>query len=572
MSLPRLEHRLRAVEHTLAHVERRLDRLEAHTPASTPLAPEHPGDREPDPTVWRPPDLAAWLTTGAGGVLPLAGRTVIVLGGAFLLRAITESGSLPREAGIATGFVYSLAWLGAADRAAPRSPHSATFHGLAAMLIGFPLIWEATVRFEAVGPWTATLALGVLAGLGLVVARHRDLPALAAGMTAGALVALPALAIATASPLPFTLGAMILTIATASWKMSRDWPWLRWPAGGASALMMLVLIVRAMGPRPLAPLPALLLLCGLYVVSGLWLGPVRLVYRRVRPGLFDAVQTAAVVALGIGGGILIAARLAPGLGFALALLALVLAAGSYAVALVLAADRADRGSSVLFLANQGLVLVLVSTPAVFDGFGLGLWLSVLTGVLAWTGARRMQPELLAHGAVCAVAAGLAIGLPAVAAGGWLAPLSSWPALPAAAWTLMAAATIALFGPRLAAGHPGDVVTAGARLVVATVLVATAGTAALVALGSSLVPALPAPGPVAALRTVVLAAAALAVTAAGRFHRGRALGRLTYPLLVLGAAKILADDLRHSGPLLLFVALGVYGLALILSARLRRTSS
>ena len=50
-------------------------------------------------------------------------------------------------------------------------------------------------------------------------------------------------------------------------------------------------------------------------------------------------------------------------------------------------------------------------------------------------------------------------------------------------------------------------------------------------------------------------------------RGRELGQLAYPVVVIVGGKILVEDLHVSPPSMLFVILGVYGISLILTARL-----
>ena len=43
--------------------------------------------------------------------LALVGRTLVILGGAYLLRALTNSHVLPVQAGIAAGLLYGAPWL-----------------------------------------------------------------------------------------------------------------------------------------------------------------------------------------------------------------------------------------------------------------------------------------------------------------------------------------------------------------------------------------------------------------------------------------------------------------------------
>ncbi|HEY5113807.1 MAG TPA: hypothetical protein VIJ45_06825, partial [Coriobacteriia bacterium] len=77
------------------------------------------------------------------------------------------------------------------------------------------------------------------------------------------------------------------------------------------------------------------------------------------------------------------------------------------------------------------------------------------------------------------------------------------------------------------------------------------------------------GVVATVRTSVLAAAALALAWAGRYRRFREAAWLLYPVLVVGGLKLLVEDLPRSRPATLFIALALYGGALIVAPRLGR---
>src|SRR6266516_3216395 len=69
-------------------------------------------------------------------VLSLTGRGVLVLGGAFLLRAATET-ALQTQIGIALGLTYAIAWIAAAAFAARKGRRTpAIFHTAAAAMIG----------------------------------------------------------------------------------------------------------------------------------------------------------------------------------------------------------------------------------------------------------------------------------------------------------------------------------------------------------------------------------------------------------------------------------------------------
>jgi hypothetical protein len=72
-----------------------------------------------------------------------------------------------------------------------------------------------------------------------------------------------------------------------------------------------------------------------------------------------------------------------------------------------------------------------------------------------------------------------------------------------------------------------------------------------------------------IRTTVLVLATMAVARVGRSEQWREAGWLTYPLLVLTGLKILFVDFPQGRPSTLFVALGLYGAALIVTPRLMR---
>ena len=53
---------------------------------------------------------------GMPAILPLVGRSLLGIAGAYLLRALTEAGVLPARVGVAAGIVYALLWLSWAAR------------------------------------------------------------------------------------------------------------------------------------------------------------------------------------------------------------------------------------------------------------------------------------------------------------------------------------------------------------------------------------------------------------------------------------------------------------------------
>jgi hypothetical protein len=78
-----------------------------------------------------------------------------------------------------------------------------------------------------------------------------------------------------------------------------------------------------------------------------------------------------------------------------------------------------------------------------------------------------------------------------------------------------------------------------------------------------------PGVLATLRTSVLSLATLGLAWLGRSARFRECGWLVYPLLIGIGAKMVVQDFPASRPATLFIAMALYGAALIVAPRLRR---
>jgi len=112
-------------------------------------------------------------------ILSLIGRLFLVLAGGFFLRAMTEAGVLSAPVGIALAFLYALVWLYMADRASRLGQSSsAIFHVLGAAMVAFPLLVEATTRFQVIGVAPAAVAtfsidVGASASSNLVTAGGR---------------------------------------------------------------------------------------------------------------------------------------------------------------------------------------------------------------------------------------------------------------------------------------------------------------------------------------------------------------------------------------------------------------
>ena len=321
------------------------------------------------------------------GLVSLVGRTFVVLGGAYLLRAFTESGRLPGRAGVVLGLAYAVAWFGAADRAAVTRPLSGLFHGLAAVVISLPLLWEASAHFKLLSPQTSAALLSLIAGLALGVAWHRHLQSLAGVAVVGSIVATAGLMVATGYPLPFATGLLALGACTLWLSDARTWPWLRWLPAFAADLVALVLVGRAVVVPPQEPpgavIALLLALVAVYLGSVAW----RTLVRNQRVQGFEVIQTPCAVGIGLLGAVIVA-RGGPRLAsLALGALALLGAGAGYAAAFGILRRRPDGRANVVFFGTLAVGLLLIGSSASLSGPALVAWYGALAA-----GGRRARPS------------------------------------------------------------------------------------------------------------------------------------------------------------------------------------
>ena len=569
--LSRIEARLGAIDQALADVHRRIDALEAlqlrpSAVLHTDLAPASVGAPAP-PLSFGRPDLA--------GVVSLVGRTFVVLGGAYLLRALTETGRLPGRGGVALGLAYAVAWFGAADRAGVTRPLSGLFHGLAAVVISLPLLWEASTHFGLLSPPASAAMLMVITGLALGVAWHRHLESLAGIAVTGSIVATIGLVVATGRPLPFAGGLVALGASTLWLGERRGWSWLRWLPALAVNLMAVVLIGRAVLVPPQEPhgvvIALLLALMVVYVCAVIW--RTFIVNKDVRA--FEMLQTPWAVGLGLIGALMVA-RAEPGLASpAIGGLALLGAAGSYVAAFWILGPRPAARTNFVFYNSLAVALLLVGGSSMLSGTALVAWCGGLALTAAILNGRDREPQLLLHAAVLGCAMAGVSGLLAWAAGVWLTRGPWLPLSVAHVATVVVAAACLSISQRTPERTPAagpSLVVGVSRFMLALVLVAGIGGAAVWWFGPLIAGEPLDAGVLASVTTVVLAASAVAVAALFRLTRCVEFGWLVYPVLVAGGLKLVVDDFRHSSPATLFAALAVYGVALILAPRILRRAA
>ena len=561
-----LTHRVEDLSAAVTRLEARTTRLEGAEPAELVCGAPPRMQSPPEP------ESAAAGSQGIASLLALTGQVCLILGGAFFLRSLTDAGTLPRSAGVALGLAYAFLWSLVAWRTRANLP--ATFYALASVLITYPLIWESTTTFAILSPPMAAGSLLVAAILHVDVAWARSLKAVAwiaalaaLGTAFGLMAATQALAWFTALFLAFGAGTLWLTYG-------RRWHALRWPAALAADLAVLVLAVIAAwpgGPPPgyqgITPHLGMGLALSLVV---LYLGSfaARMLLRRRPLNGFEMAQSALVLIVGFGGSLRVALVSGTGAGL-LGAGVLVAGLGCYAAAFPFAADREDLRANFSFFTSLAVVFLLLGGPIVLarPAFALAAGAVGLASLLL--GLRLRRTLLLLQGAIFLLATVLASGLLSWATAAFLDTSARWITAPSAIG-LAALGGVAAAHILLVARRPEDPL--GWRLRLPSLLM---GTLSVLGIGAGCIwvglrivgPGGVDPGQLAAFRTGVLSAAAIALAALARPWPNSELTWLVFPLLGLSAVKFLAEDLSVGRPLTLFPAFMVFGTALILAPRL-----
>ena len=80
--------------------------------------------------------------------IPVLGKAVLAIAGAYLLRAMAESGAAPPWLLRMLAIIYAGAWLVTASRSHRKSVFASTIFALTAAAILVPLLWEGAARFH----------------------------------------------------------------------------------------------------------------------------------------------------------------------------------------------------------------------------------------------------------------------------------------------------------------------------------------------------------------------------------------------------------------------------------------
>jgi hypothetical protein len=567
--IDRLEQRIDELTARLRRVEEKVF-PGGEEPPVAPLTSERAEEREPLTTSTPRERIHATV------ILSLLGRSLIVLGGAFLLRWLTQSNVLPQKLGSVLGMIYALLWIAVADFDAGRGRrHSAVFHGITGAFIALPLLVEVTTKFHYLTPMLSAIHLLAFIILGLVVAGRRKLRTLAWIVTLPAAPLAFLLAVRTQAATPFLICLLILGFATLWLGYLRHWHALATVMAGAVNLGLTLTVLqyvaqsRQPSVEPEATLTEVLFL--LFGLIALYLGSYCFrVFRRKRTITpLEIGNTLVVFLVGLGGAAIVINASRHSM-LPLGVFCLVLSAASYTSAYGLLPRRDPNRRNFLFFTLLALgmgVLGLEMTlqlPAVMVALTAA---ALIAGALA---KPVSSPILFLHGAVYLIAAILRsglIGATRVGLFGQSAPLVTWFDVP-----LLLVLVLTMLYPWFPRpkGRAGDMFfgrRAADLFLFLTVLALSSLFVSAIAELSPQGEGTQYRGLLACARTGALALSAAILAWYSHRTRFGNLSWLVYTVLVVGGVKLVAENIAVGGTAVLFISLGLYGGALVLAPRL-----
>ncbi|MBI5281200.1 MAG: hypothetical protein HY858_05905 [Candidatus Solibacter usitatus] len=568
---------IEALARELAEVKRRLAALEARVDSQL-AAPHEPQEDMALPAL-RGLDAARTIAPVEGS-MALFGRALLGLGGAYLLRAVTENQVLPAQAGVLAAVAYAAWWLYCAVRTPAGNRLAVTLHGLTAVLVLYPMLWETTVRFHVL-PHAATAAvLSAFAALGMAIAwKHEKSPVVWITTMAG-LATTVALIIATHDLVPF-VSALLFIAASIEFSACRDhWLGLRWAAAlitNLSVLLMMFLVTREGGlPEGYAPISPLVTLAFQGALLAVYLSStvIRTLVRGLHISFFETGQTAAALVILITG----ALRVTQGAGAAGLAVAVFLLGGGLACYLAAFAwldRRTGHDRNFYTYSTFGVLLVSAGLRVLLPG----LWRSPVWCALAVTGAAMAthhgRGTLLVHSIAYLAFAAVSSGLPAFAAlqlfGGAQQAAAGLPLL--LATTLAAALCYGIVVRKGGDFDEDSFARAAGVVLIATFLWGAGGLIHWSALWAASAAGLAASHSFSAVAgTCFFTASACLLAWAGSRWARQEFRWLVYPIMILGGYKLIAYDFPQARTHAVAVSLLLFGGAMILLPRLLRRES
>jgi hypothetical protein len=543
----------------LETLERRVEALERSSGASLETSVAAP-DAQGTPS--QPPEAGGTASIAlAGGAFQVLGKAMLGIAGAYLLRAVAESTSLPKLGVAGIAIAYAMFWLVAATRAPAGAWFASTTYACTSALILAPMLWELTLRFNVLPAAATAGVLGAFICAATALAWKRDLASVFWVANAAAALVAVALSIATHEVLPF-VAVLLLMVLLCEYAAARNHGLgVRFLVAAAADVAIWALIfiyssaqsTRADYP-PLgtaALLAPALTLFGIYCVSV----AVKTALLRQKITAFETIQTTIAFLLAASS----VFYFEPHGAVVVGIVCLILSAANYAVVFVVF-DRSPERRNYKVFSTWSAALLLAGCVLCLPPMWIVACLGVASVTATLLGVRLSRPALQFHGLVYLLAAAVASGLAAFV---FSTLAGALPAAPSMSVCVVSACAILCY----AAGKPCPGERWEEQLfsfvfatlaVVATAAWVVEGMMGLMALSVS-----PGPHHLAFIRTLTICAAALALAFSGAHWRRMELTRIGYAALALVAAKLVFEDMRQGH--LEFIAASIFLFAVTLIA-------
>ena len=545
----------------LEHLERRVSALErsSETANSRPSPATVPARGTPAPEELALPQ--------AGGVFPVVGKAMLGIAGAYLLRAVAESGSLPQWVIVALALAYAGMWLLWAARVPANIPFTSIAYAVTSGLILAPMLSELTLRFKVLpASVTGGLLTAFVAGASALAWKRNLAPVIWIASVTAIFTAL-ALMIATRDLAPFIVALLIMALASEFAADRNRWLRLRFLVAPAADLAVWILIyIYSLPESARSDYPAVqnavlfTLPSALFLIYGASVA-LRTTWLRQRITIFEIVQT--VIAFLLAAFSLLYFEPAARVG--LGIFCLLLSAACYAIAFV-RFDRLPEQRNYHVYSTWSAVLLLAGSFLCLPPLLLALFLSVAAIVATLVGVRTACLTLEFHGLVFLAAAALASGLLDYAG---RALAGTFPNTPGwMVWIVAASVLLCyFFGGRF----PGERWNQRLLRLLSAILGVSAAATLLVsalvwlaALGMT-----PGASHIAVIRTLITCVLALTLAFAGSRWQRIELVWTAYGTLAFVTAKLLFEDLPHGHSGSIAVSISLYAVALIIVPRMAR---
>jgi hypothetical protein len=546
----------------MEELERRLYALEHPAEAPSKIAAL---ESSPSPAAEAGEPLTI---AGAGGAFSVLGKAMLGVAGAYLLRAVAESSSLPRTAVAAVAIVYALGWLVWASRVKAGDWLAGTTFACTSALILAPMLWELTLRFNVLpAPVSAAVVCGFVLAASALAWKRDFAPVLWVANVTAVAIALT-LAIASHQLAPF-IAVLLLMVFIGEYGAGRDRETgLRVLVALAADVAIWALIYIYSSPastRTDYPLIGTATLLAPGICLFLILGA-SLIYRTVvkekKITVFETIET--MIAFLLAACSLIYFGPPPSAS-ALGISCLVLSGTGYAAVFGYLTGFQERRNSLVF-ASWSAALLLAGCLLCLPPMWQPVWLSVASISAVIASVRLQRLTLALHGMVFLLAAAGISGLLKEVLNALAGTLPGAPGIGVCVVSVCAILCYAAMKPCQEKSWTRQVISvAFASLAIGAVAaLAVQGLVGFIALR-----VLPEAYHLAFIRTFTVCAAAIGLAFSGAHWHRMELTRIGYATLALLAVKLILEDLHHGHLAFIAGSIFLFAITLIVVPRVAR---